>query len=172
MKISVLSRRNALWTLATLVAFGTYAKIAGLSLDAILSGLGSIASLVGVAVALVQLHSIKQTSEATEKAVRDTHQALINTLTVSDVSKALRLVEEVQAYAGESKHESARLRLQDLHHLLIQFKNDDDLQCLIDQEKYAHLLTTVGIDLHNLYNSRRPTQASLGANHCEPIGLA
>jgi hypothetical protein len=125
----------------------------GKNIYEIVSAVGSVASFFGLAIAILQITSLKKITEATNLAVEETKAGLIQSISISDVSKAIRLIEQIQMYAGHKKFESAHLRLQDLRILLIQFKGNAHFVGLNGKDKYDNLLADVGIHISNLYNT-------------------
>lgn len=119
----------------------------------IVSVVGSVASLFGLIIAILQISSLKKIAEETNRAVEETKAELIQSISISDVSKAIKLIEQIQMYAGNKKFEAAHLRLQDLRILLIQFKGNAQSVRLNDKGKYDDLLADLGIHISNLYNT-------------------
>ena len=70
----------------------------------IASLIGSVASLFALVIAIIQIVSIKRISEATNKAVEETKDKIIHAISVSDVSKAIKLIEEVHRTYGHDNY--------------------------------------------------------------------
>ena len=125
----------------------------GKSLYDIISSVGSIASLFGLAIAIVQISSLKRISAETRKAVQDTKAELVQSISISDISKAIKIIEQVQMYAGHKHYESAHLRMQDLRVLLIQFQGNTQLVKVADENDFQSLLTDLSIHILNMYEA-------------------
>ncbi len=156
---------NALTTLIIVtglpvtIVIGLYSHNQGDTPLGVLSAAGSVASLVALAAAIVQLVSIKRLSQATHQAIQDTRRKMTHSLTIIELAKAIKIIEQVQAYITSSNYELARLRLQDLHNMLIQFRQSGDVSEAVDRHKYDTLLTDLSIDMLNLYQPKSDLKA-------------
>jgi hypothetical protein len=124
----------------------------GRSLLEIISAVGSIASLFGLIIAILQIQSVKDITVATQRAVADTKAQLIQNISISDLAQAIKLIEHIQEYLGNSKLELAYVRLQDLRVLLIQFVASHSIE-EEEREEYKSLLKDIGIHSVNLYDA-------------------
>lgn len=124
----------------------------GRSLLEIISAVGSIASLFGLIIAILQIQSVKVISVATQRAVADTKAQLVQNISISDLAQAIKLIEQIQEYLGYSKFELAYVRLQDLRVLLIQFVAAHSIE-EYEREEYENLLKDIGIHSVNLYDA-------------------
>ena len=113
---------------------------------------GSIASAFGLLIAVLQILSLKKITEATQEAVQETKDKLRRVISLSDVSRAIKLIEEIQNYASEEKYQLARLRLQDLRSLLLQFSGNADFGEIVEPELYERFLEDVNLSVVNLYD--------------------
>ncbi len=118
-----------------------------------LSTVGSVASLVGLGIVLLQLQSIKRVSEATSRAVSDTRAQLILNVSIADVSRLIKLIEQVQSSAGDGKFELAHSKLQDARILLIQLSSHPVFPRAVAADKLSAMLSTIGITLTSLYGA-------------------
>ncbi len=96
--------------------------------------------------------AVKKVTVATHAAVKETKEQLIGRISLADVAKATRIVEQIQTQLVNKKFELAHLRLQDLREMLMQFRAG---RLLKDgqNEQYDELLTTVGIHSENLLSA-------------------
>lgn len=119
----------------------------------IVSAIGSIASLIGLPIAILQIKSVKDMTAATRTAVEDTKAQLDLNLSISDLSKAIKLAEQIQVYLGHQKYEMAHTRLQELRALLVHFRGNTTFVKQTNQEEYANRLKDIGIHIINLYDA-------------------
>jgi len=125
----------------------------GKSTAEVISAVGSVASFVGLLIALLQIRSVKEISEATQAAVTETKAQLIGNISISDLSKAVKLIEQVQTYLGYNKFDLAYLRMLDLRILLIQFGGNPRFLGTTGRTKYEGLLQNIGIHVINLFDA-------------------
>ena len=59
---------------------------------------GTYFSLLGLLIAYIQIRSIKKTSEATKTAVNESLLKMSRVLSVSDISKSVRTIREIQSF--------------------------------------------------------------------------
>lgn len=118
----------------------------------ILAAVGSVASLFGLLIALVHILAVKRVTDATHNAVKETKEQLISRISLADVAKASRIVEQIQTQLVNKKFELAHLRLQDLRALLMQFRAGHLLKDGVN-EQYDELLKSMGIHSENLYGA-------------------
>jgi len=114
------------------------------------SSVGSVASFFGLIIALLQIRSVKEITEATQRAIKETRAQLIVNISISDLAKAIKLIEQIQTYLLYNKLDLAYLRLQDLRILLLQFGSNPQFLRKTTRETYDSLLQNIGIHLINL----------------------
>lgn len=134
------------------VALSLFFYHRGKSLNEGLAPVGSVASLFGLVIAIVQIFAVKKVTDATHFAVLQTKQQLIGRISLADVAKATRIIEQIQTQLINKKFELAHLRLQDLHAMLMQFRAGSLLKDGAN-EQYEDLLKSVGIHSENLYSA-------------------
>lgn len=140
---------------AILVCGVLWIKLArdGKSWSESISAVGSVASLVALVIAIAQILAVKKTAAATQQAVEQTKIQLLLNISISDLSKAIKLTEQIQTYLGLTKFEIAHLKLQELRILLVHFKGSALFVNQTDQVQYSNLLKEIGIHIVNLYNA-------------------
>ncbi len=79
-----------------------------------ISVIGSIASLIGLPVAIWQIYKTRRAAEAATKAVIRTQKAISRNLLLSDISNCTRNTEEIKSFVRSGKYESALIRVNDL----------------------------------------------------------
>jgi hypothetical protein len=115
--------------------------------------MGTYSSVYGIIVAYVQILSVKETTENTEQRVEDANKRVMKMLSISDISKAIKTVHEIQNYLISNKDESSIIRLKDLKSILIQLKYNSEIGELTDSNDFTDSLATISIHMENLnYN--------------------
>ncbi len=84
--------------------------------------LGSIASLIGLPVAIWQIYKTKKIALAAKTASLETQRAISRNLLLSDVSVCVRHIEEIRLYLGSENYELAQVRVNDLNSQLMQIQ--------------------------------------------------
>ncbi|MES2765341.1 MAG: hypothetical protein V4642_05710 [Bacteroidota bacterium] len=116
----------------------------------ILAIIGTLISIYGLALAYLQIHSLRETAEKTEKAVNAANERINQILSVSELSKTIQSVREVQNYIKSEKYELAQLRMKDVKSVLIQVKHNIELFELTNSDEYKTAFSDFIIDLNNL----------------------
>lgn len=112
--------------------------------------MGTYSSVYGIIVAYVQILSVKETTENTRQRVEDANKRVMKMLSVSDISKAIKTVHEIQNYLLSNKDESSIIRLKDLKSILIQLKYNSEIGELADSNDFTDSLATISIHMENL----------------------
>ena len=84
--------------------------------------LGSIASLIGLPVAIWQISKTRRAAEAAKDASIQTRNAISRNLLLSDVSVCVKHIEEIRLYVRGDNYELAQVRVNDLNSQLIQIQ--------------------------------------------------
>lgn len=111
---------------------------------------GTFASLFGLWLAYLQIQSIKETSEETKKAVEDSLVRINQVLSISEISKASKVIQEIQTSILHEKSELALIRMKDLKQILIQVKYNRDLTEYTSINSYIQHITDLSIDINNV----------------------
>ena len=72
-------------------------------------------------IALHQIKAIKTITQETQNALNETRSQLLSNFSVSDLSKACQVIQEIQDFVRKDRFEVAHLRTQDLKTLLVEF---------------------------------------------------
>lgn len=115
-----------------------------------LSLFGTGASLYGIWLAFLSIQSIKETTESTNIAIKTSLIRVNQLLSVSDISKAAKIVQEIQTSLLSEKLEVALIRMKDLKHILIQIKYNQNLEEFTSKALYQENIKTISIDINNL----------------------
>ena len=116
---------------------------------------GTYASVFGLAVAGYQIFLIKGISETTEQEVKNTHKRINQIISIADLSKANKIVQEIQHFIGTEKHELCLLRMRDLKEIIIQSKYSSNLSTLTETDEYNEIIQKLSIDLNNISDFSR-----------------
>lgn len=111
---------------------------------------GTFFSLFGLAVAYFQIQSINFTNNQTKMAINASLLRINQILSVSELSKANKTIQEIQSFLSHNKYEMALLRMKDLKSILIQVKFNEDLTEYTGNNIYNQNITTLGSDMNNL----------------------
>ncbi len=111
---------------------------------------GTFASLYGLWLAYMQILSLKISNESTKKAVDKSLNRINQVLSVSELSKANKIIQEIQTSNINSKHELSLIRMKDLKHILIQIKFNSELNIYTETSTYNKNITDLSIDISNL----------------------
>jgi len=84
--------------------------------------IGSVASLIGLPVAIWQIYKTRRAAEAATNAALQTQRTISRNLLLSDVSTCTRNLEEIKSFVRDEKYESALIRATDLTSQLIQIQ--------------------------------------------------
>ncbi len=112
---------------------------------------GTYFSLLGLLIAYIQIRSIKKTSEATKTAVNESLLEMSRVLSVSDITKSVRTIREIQSFFPQHKYEIALMRMKDLKSLVIQFKYNEELTENTQKNNYKQRIRNLGLDINNLH---------------------
>lgn len=118
----------------------------------IISVIGTMASLFGLAIAFIQIIALKEISVITQTTISDTKNKLMLGISISDVTEALSLVSEIDSFIGNQKYEIARLKIMDLREKLIQFKSSDEFKLIVQEVRIKEIIETLNLQISILYN--------------------
>ncbi len=121
--------------------------------------IGTICSLIGLAIAYVNIIALKNTSLLISSKIEKTLQKVNQLNSVSEISKAIKTNQEIQQFIRNGKIELAHLRTLDLKYMLLHFNSNPQLKELTIDDTYTQLVVEFGIDLNsindNLINPKR-----------------
>ena len=86
----------------------------------------------------------------TKNAVDSSMQRINQVLSVSEISRAVKVAQEIQTSILNSKDEVALIRMKDLKHILIQVKYNQRLLEFTTNESYVQHITDLSIDINNI----------------------
>lgn len=113
---------------------------------------GTYFSLYGLVVAYLQIQSIKGISTETKDAVDASAKKVNQIISVSELSKSNKVVQEIQIYLQDNKFELALVRMKDLKAILIQIQYNEHLADYVNDKLYNVNITDLATDMNNLYD--------------------
>ena len=84
--------------------------------------IGSVASLVGLPIAIWQIYKTRRAAEAAEVASLQTQKSILRNLLLFDVSICIKHIEEIKSSARNEKYELSLTRVNDLISQLIKIQ--------------------------------------------------
>lgn len=133
---------------------------------------GSIASLGGIIIVILQTLNMKKATEAVKDAVIENKRAITKLITVNDVAKHLQMLREIEAYIRNSRWDVAHLRLGELL-LILETISSNREKYKIERTKMSDCLANVKEDLRNLnkaIHNKEKIDILIIANHIDAIG--
>lgn len=115
-----------------------------------ISVIGTFASVFGLLIAYLQIIALKNTSKSIQTAVSDSTHRLNTLLSVSDLAKSKKLIEEIQLMLQHDNFSGSLIRLKDLKETLIQTKYNVDLRKLTSSKEYKTIIINTGIDINTV----------------------
>ncbi|MDR1091931.1 MAG: hypothetical protein LBL79_12725 [Prevotella sp.] len=89
--------------------------------------LGVIASIIGLFLALMQIHGIEKENKNIQEEIKNALSNYNSLLSVSDLGNANKIITEIQSYIESRKYHSAYLKLKELKVIIIDAKNKKEL---------------------------------------------
>jgi hypothetical protein len=148
-------KRNTLFVfivgiLCTMLLFFKGLSVADQTIINLVTILGTYVSIFGLFVAYIQILSVKKIAEFTEQKMQETKERINLILSVSDISKAVKITEEAQMFLKYKSYPLALLRLKDLKSVIIQASTIPGLNHFIETEHYQILKSKLFDDINNL----------------------
>lgn len=112
---------------------------------------GTYLSLYGIGLAYLQIVSVRQLSEATEQAAQNSYNATKRLVSIGELSKYKKSIEEIQGYLIQSNFSSATMRMGDLKENLIQNRYVPQLLKQTETKTYRAIVTSVGVHINTLH---------------------
>jgi phosphate/sulfate permease len=110
---------------------------------------GFILSILGLAIAYIQIMSVKNIAEQTRNQVIAIIELSNDMLMISDLSRKAAMVDEIQRYLKDNKIELCILRMKDLKIILNSLKNHEQYNSLFKKNKFNLVFQTFNINLDN-----------------------
>jgi hypothetical protein len=136
--------------------------------------LGTYLSLLGIVISYFQIKSVKDINEKTKTAIEKSLQRLNQLVVVADLSKAIKIIEEIQQFIQQKNYAIVLIRIKDLKSILIQAKHNEEANKLIEYESFCINLNELIVDIKNMHEfttgyKKTSLNFSKIANHLEDL---
>jgi hypothetical protein len=136
--------------------------------------LGTYLSLLGIVISYFQIKSVKDINEKTKTAIKESLQRLNQLVVVADLSKAIKIIEEIQQFIQQKNYAIVLIRMKDLKSILIQAKHNEEANKLIEYESFCINLNELIVDIKNMHEfttgyKKTSLNFSKIANHLEDL---
>lgn len=139
-----------------------------------ISLLGTFLELYALTITFIELVSVKAATEQIRTSIEETKLKFQSILSLSDISRSSKTIEEIQAYLGNGKLEMAYLRLKDLRKVLIESDTKTLFAQLPNQEEISICNAQVFSDINDLHSSiyhQKQIDLALVSNNLEKLAL-
>ncbi|MCD8388467.1 MAG: hypothetical protein LUD17_16535 [Bacteroidales bacterium] len=113
---------------------------------------GSLLSLGGVILTLIQVIKTKKASQAVLEATNEIILRFNREISISNISKHMEIIEAIKTYLIEEKYELALFKMYFIKDWLIELKAIPVLLEFIEEEKTSQLVKELSSDIYNLEN--------------------
>jgi hypothetical protein len=150
-------KKNNVWKISFLVGTGiiclifVFLPIDQKSVVNAFTLFGTFISIFGLTLAFKQIKSVNEVNEKTKKAIEKSLLRINQILSISDLSKANKIIQEIQTALISNKLEIVLLRMRDLKTILIQVKYNEDLDEYIIATNYNQNITDIASDINNVH---------------------
>lgn len=110
---------------------------------------GSLLSLIGVIIAIVQIRKTRRAAEAAKDASLQAQRTISRNLLLSDVPTCTRNLEQIKQFVRDEKYESSQLRIGDLILELIQIQEILKSSNQVYQFEFEEILSQLSIIREN-----------------------
>ncbi len=114
-----------------------------------ISGVGSVASLYGIAITLWQLKQVKSAANAAKYAVEMKLSEIDSFLTFADTKRHIEICNSINLYLTNNEYEAAAIRLEQLREVLVNLKHSKELGQDDMKSAFIHTLN-LGTDIQSL----------------------
>ena len=111
---------------------------------------GTLVSLSGLILALVQIKSVRKVSALTREEIKKSLSHFNLLLSIADLTQSYHIIKEIINNIRSEKYELAHLRMLDLKQNLIEIQNKKDLNRYIDSKKIANHFVDLQIDINTV----------------------
>jgi hypothetical protein len=112
--------------------------------------IGTVLSLIGLLITYVNVFALKSEAIVISEQITRTYNKINQLNSIADISKAIKIVQEIQNFIHYKKIELALLRLRDLKCMLIQFSEDQLLNELTKNKAFEEQIKDLGIDINSI----------------------
>ena len=114
---------------------------------------GTFLSFFGIVFAFLQLESLKEINTNTNTEVKNSINRINDILSISELSKGIKVIQEIQTSIHNKKYELSLIRMKDLKYILIQTKHNSKLIELTKKDEYEDSIINLSIDINNVSDS-------------------
>ncbi|WP_431294604.1 hypothetical protein [Pedobacter sp. P26] len=118
-----------------------------------LSIVGLILGILGLAISYLQILSVKQITLAIKNEVTESLNRNKSVLLISDISKKVSMIAEIQSFIRNNKIEMCVLRMKDLKLLLSDLNTYKQFSSLVNKKEFNSSYADFHIDLENFHKS-------------------
>lgn len=111
---------------------------------------GAIASTFGLLIIFIQVSAIRSTTDAAHMAAQSTHDEVMSFLLALDITRTVKLVQEIQLFNRSKRFEIAIIRMQDLKYVLRNILNNSRFSELIDHQRYQDHINKISLQIGSL----------------------
>jgi hypothetical protein len=112
---------------------------------------GTYLSLFGIIISYLQIKSFKVIDEETKKNIVQSLQRLNQLVVVADLSKAIKIIEEIQQFIQQHNYPIVLIRMKDLKSILIQAAHNDEANKLEEYDSFCGNLNELKADIRNMH---------------------
>ncbi len=112
--------------------------------------IGTMLSIVGIGITYFQIKSVSRQGEETKIAINESLLRINQILSVADLSKSVKIIQEIQSFILNDKQELILIRMKDLKSILIQLKFNKELVEYTKNAIYNQNITDLGSNISNL----------------------
>lgn len=120
-----------------------------MQLDSAITLVGSLLSLTGIVVTLMQVYGVRKSTEAINDAVTENSRAIERIAHIYDISRHAQMIAELHSYLTSKKWELAHLRLVEINIIMSGIK-ENYRQFNIELNEINPLLSCIAEDLRSL----------------------
>lgn len=132
-----------------LVTVSFIKKGGGASISDYMSGVGSVASIYGIIIALCQIVKAKNAAEAAEEAAKKKSKEINDFLSFATISRHIEISKSIPSSLSSKQYEAAIIKIEQLKELLVELREYWGLN--VDERKTASLhISKLGIDISSI----------------------
>lgn len=122
---------------------------------------GSVFSFAGILIAFIEIIYVRKISEESKLAIENAIDELFKSFSISDLSRNIKLITEIQNLVRSGKMEASLYKMQDLKSFLIQIDHVNLLSEKYDNDLHSKILTDLNIIILNLNSQLTGTKKDL-----------
>lgn len=122
---------------------------------------GTFLSFFGIVFAFLQLENLKEINNNTNIEVKKSLNRVNDILSISELSKGVKIIQEIQTSIHNEKYELSLIRMKDLKYILIQTKHNPKLIELTKKNEYEDSIIDLSIDINNISDSLLKTKKTV-----------